>query len=532
MTRPSALGQGNSLFARNVSANLAGQVFAGLLGILTLPILVALLGVEGYGLAGLFVLIQTWFSLLDLGLSQALMRQTVRTRSGATSATDFRRLYRAIWVLFVVVGGLTTAIMLLSSTWISANWLHPSSTEVETVEACLRLMAVAGLLRWLSSLYRGIASGFEAFVWLGGFNASMAALRYVGVIAVLWLAKPSNPVLAFALYQLALGVLEFSILAVKSRRLTASIPKDAAADEAPGAGTFRQRTSLLVSEMRFSIFISLSSIVWIITTQSDRLTLSGILPLAEYGMFTLAVTVAAGVLMISQPILNVVNPRLTRAISEGSPTTTRDTYVSLTRFVAFAVFPVGIALAVVSPQLMRIWTGDEYVATYAAPIVTLYALGNTILAICSFGYYLQFGQGNLRLHMVIVVVQALIIIPLQVALVITIGAVGAGIAWLGMQIVILLLWMPFLHSRRLPGVHSTWFVRGVAIPGIVLALPIAVMAVVTQALHLPDLLTIFCTGATAAILGLAGLLRMRGDTQERGEPGEPRTYAPTRGQIS
>ncbi len=53
----------------------------------------------------------------------------------------------------------------------------------------------------------------------------------------------------------------------------------------------------------FALTIAFTSSIWVLLTQLDKLVLSGILALSEYGYFTLAVLVAGGVLQIGSPLV-------------------------------------------------------------------------------------------------------------------------------------------------------------------------------------------------------------------------------------
>ena len=77
-------------------------------------------------------------------------------------------------------------------------------------------------------------------------------------------------------------------------------------------------------------------------------------------------------------------------------------------------------------------------ATKAAPVLTLYALGNGILALGAFPYYLQFAKGDLRLHMIGNAIFVVLLIPALIWATLQYGAIGAGWAWLGANAVYLL----------------------------------------------------------------------------------------------
>ena len=56
------------------------------MGFVFVPVYISYLGIEAYGLIGLFATLQAWLSLLDLGLSPTLNREMARLRGGAHTA--------------------------------------------------------------------------------------------------------------------------------------------------------------------------------------------------------------------------------------------------------------------------------------------------------------------------------------------------------------------------------------------------------------------------------------------------------------
>ena len=65
---------------RNVIANYLGQGWAAVMGLAFVPIYVSYLGMEAYGLVGLFALLQGWLALLDMGMTPTLGREMARFR--------------------------------------------------------------------------------------------------------------------------------------------------------------------------------------------------------------------------------------------------------------------------------------------------------------------------------------------------------------------------------------------------------------------------------------------------------------------
>ena len=441
---------------KNILASYASQLYVTGVSLVVVPLYLRHMGAEAYGLVGFFTMLQAWFNLLDMGLTPTMARETARFHGGAVDALDYRRLTRAlegIFLLVAVVGGL---LLFASAGWLASHWLTASHLPSGQVTACLRLMAVIIALRWMCGLYRGAISGAERLVWLGGFNAGIATLRFVLILPFLIYVSASP--LAFFRFQLAVAVLELTGLAGMAYRLWPAVP---------AGQKIRWEWAPLRPVLKFSLTIAFLSSVWVLLTQTDKLVLSKILPLADYAYFTVAVLVAAGIGILSNPISAVLLPRLTRLQAEGDEAQLIALYRQATRLIAAIAIPAALVLAFFASEVLWAWTGDRQLAQKAAPVLALYAAGYGILAVAAFPYYLQYAKGDLKLHWRGNILFALILIPSIIIAATHYGMVGAGWAWLLSNASFLLLWCPLVHQRFAPGLHRHWLFLDVALPAAV-----------------------------------------------------------------
>lgn len=450
---------------RNILASYATQIYVTLVGILILPMYLKYMGAEAYGLVGFFTMLQAWFNLLDMGLTPTVARETARFRGGATDALSYRRLLRALQLIFFAVALLGGGAMFLFSGHIAEGWLKVQTLPLAQVQLALQLMAVGVALRWMSGLYRGCISGSERLVWLGGFNAFVATLRFVGVLPVLiWVGH--SPAVFFT-YQLLVAVVELAGLAAKAFGLFPAVPAGQQLGWSP-ASLFTPIKPVL----KFSLTIAFTSSVWVLVTQTDKLVLSKLLPLADYGYFTLAVLAASGVMMISGPISGALLPRMARLQAEGDEAGLIELYRNATQMVAVIAIPACLVLAFFAEQVLWVWTGDAHVVAHSAPVLRLYALGNGFLAMAAFPYYLQFAKGDLTLHLRGNGIFVLVLIPSLVWATWQYGAVGAGCAWLGSNALFFLGWVPLVHRHLVKGLHRQWLIQDlcpVLVPGLLAA---------------------------------------------------------------
>lgn len=433
---------------KNIVANYTGQLYVTLIGIVLVPIYVKYMGPEAYGLVGFFAMLQVFFNLLDLGLTPAIARETSRYHGGALSALNYRRLFRLLSVIFCIVAFSGGGILWLLSEAIANRWLKTETLFRPDVLLALQIMSISVALRWMSGLYRGVLTGAERLVWLSCFSAVIATIRFVGVLGSMWLCGYTPSV--YFLHQLVVAVLEVGGLLVISHKL---LPKSRDFDE-PIGWSFRHLH--LQPMLKFSLTIAFTSGVWVLVTQTDKLVLSGVLPLAEYGYFTVAVLVASGISVMSGPISTAILPRMARLHAENRPEDLIRLYRASTQWVCVIAGSAAITICCCAKPLLMVWSGDPELAESAAPILQLYAAGNGLLAVAAFPYYLQYARGNLRYHLLGNAVMVVILLPSIAYAASRYGGVGAGWAWVAVNALYLFTWVGYVHHKLEPGLHWKW----------------------------------------------------------------------------
>lgn len=434
--------------ARNAAANYVGQFYIAGINIIIVPLYIKYLGIEAYGLVGIFAMMQSWFQMLDLGMSPTLGREVARFRGGAMSVIALRRLLRAMEVIFYGVALLAVLFALLGANLVARRWLKAEHLPFGTVSTAVRLMGLTAAVRWVSDIYRSSLSGFEKQVWLNGFNIAVATVR-AGLV-VPFLAFAEIGIVGFFVFQLLVSAAECLALGVKAYAQLPATTERTGFSLAPVRGV-----------LKFSLIIALSAVVWVLVTQTDRIVLSKTLSLPEFGTFTLGVLVAGTVGLAAGPITQALLPRLALLAAARDDAGVLDLYSRATQWVCTLSAPVALTLALFARPALSAWTNNAASTDGAAPVLMLYALGNGALAVASFPYYLQFARGDLRLHLVGTLVFLVVLIPLIAWASLAYGTLGAGVAWVTHCTTFALTWTWFIHRRLAPGLHANWLFRRV-----------------------------------------------------------------------
>ena len=483
-------------FKRNIIASYVSQIYTAAIGIVMLPFYIRYMGAEAYGMIGFFTMLQAWFALLDLGLTPTIGRETARFNAGALDTISFRQLYRSLSCIFIGVAVSGAALLLWQASNIALHWLNVKLLPLGEVVVALKIIAVCVSLRWLGGLYRGVITGFERLVWLSGFNLIIGTFRFVIVIPVMSYFGYSIQV--FFSYQVVVAICECVCLWLKSVTL---LPKLSALQNASIGWSFKPVRPVL----KFALSIAFTSSVWVLVTQTDKLVLSSILSLSDYGVYTLAVLVSSGIMIIGAPISTVLMPRMAHLYASGHKVEVIALYKSSTQLVSVIAGAAAITLILCANELLTVWTGNVEIAQKAAPILQLYAIGNGLLAIGAFPYYLQYARGELFYHLLGNALMVILIIPCIILAAKTYGGIGAGVVWCAMNAIYLFCWVAYVHTKLVPGVHVRWLtgdVLRIIVPALCVALLVAYLfpPSADALMNFVKILSVGCSALLVAVL--------------------------------
>ena len=446
---------------RTLVYGFAAHFTVALVNVLATPFLLRLLGEEAYGLVAFFSMLQAWVLLFDFGVSPALARQLSHYRVGALSADEAARLFAAAEIIFVGVGLVAGAALMLSAPWVGAHWLRRASLSAVELNGSLRLIAVLLVCRWLCGLYQAALVGLERQTQSNCVLAASVVVRYAVAVATLQLASP-HPTTFFAI-QAAFTLAE----AITCRLLLIRALPLKPAGASPG-------WRLLAAERRFALGLALAAAAATLIGQVDKLALSHALSLPAYGLFGLVAQVTAGVGLVVPPFVQVFQPRLTGLLAQGR----RAEFVHVYRAAAALILSLAAALAgTIAAQpawVIWAWTGRADAAARLAPVLTLYASGAAIAAFLFAPFLLQYAQGRVRLHVIGNVGFAVVWAPAAVWAAFTIGPIGTGAVWLCGNLLYLIAWAPLIHARLLSpeerrGLNLSLWVRGAILAGLLAA---------------------------------------------------------------
>jgi O-antigen/teichoic acid export membrane protein len=452
---------------------------------------VRVLGIEAYGLIGFFLSLQALFSIFDMGMSATLNRELARhLHSGAESDLQ-RDLVRTLEWLYWPIGLLIAAGVFAVSGVLAQDWLRPVTLGTDRAAHAIAVLGLTAGLQWPCGFYAGGFRGLERHVALNVLNAIFATLRHVGAAGVLLLVSPTLE--AFVWWQALISGLQTVVLAYELWR---ALPA--------GTRTPMFRANLLWQLSDFALGVTGIAFLSFVLMQSDRLIMSTVLPLSEFGYYTLAATVAAALSTLVQPFFAALYPRYSGLVATGQNLRLVNLYHTSNQLLAPVVLSAASVVALFSFEVLQLLTGDPKVAAASGPILTILVCGTALNGLMHLPHALQLAHGWTRLALAQNLILVLVVVPATWWLGNRFGGLGAALVWLTLNLVFVVVSVPLMHRRLLRGELGRWYLRAVLPPalaaGIVagvlrLALPtipggiagIAVLLVVTA-------ITMACAG--------------------------------------
>jgi O-antigen/teichoic acid export membrane protein len=501
-----------STLKKNLAASFVGNGWTALMAVVLVPLYIKFLGLEAWGLIGIFASLQAICALLDLGLSATLTREMARLSVREEKGQEMRDLTRTLeliyWGIAAVIGISVFALApLIAHHWVQANQLPRT-----TIQHAIRVIGLAICLQWPFGLYSGGLLGLQRQVLLSCINVGIATLRGVGAILILWTV--SSTLQAFFLWQVAVNLLQTCLAGLFLWRSLPKTETDA-----------HFQSKLLRDTWRFAAGISGITVMSVILTQMDKVILSRLLSLEMFGYYILAGAVATSIYLLVLPVFSALYPRFTQLVSLGDEEGLRELYHHSCQLMSVLILPVSIVMAFFSKEILFLWTGDLKIVEHTHLILSILAAGTALNSLMHLPYALQLAHGWTKLSLYTTIVAVLLLTPLIIQMTSLYGAVGAASVWVIFNGALVVIVIQLMHRRLQKGEQWRWYFEDVGLP-LAVSIGAALLCltfVPTGGLRLQLLMvlagvTVFTTGSTFLATPVTRLALIRYWKSWRGQP--------------
>jgi O-antigen/teichoic acid export membrane protein len=423
-----------------------------MLGIVFVPLYLYYVGIEAYGLIGIFNSIIAFIVLLDFGLSPTINRELARLSTQSEHSQEMHDLKRTLesvnWALATFIAVLFVSLAPV----IARYWIHPKDLSVGDVTQALFIMSVNIAIQFSINFYTGGLMGMQKQLLLNTINIVCSTLRFVGAFLVLALYSPT--IKAFLIWQTGSLLLQLLLMALT---LKFSLP------EAEHKGRFHKE--LIRKIGRFAAGMTGITVVSLILTQTDKVILSKMLSLEMFGYYTLAVTMSSmSINVVINSISHAVYPEFSKFVAAGDDAGLRRFYHRCCQIASFCLFPIVVMFCLFSYDILLLWTRNVELAANTHTLLSIVAVGTGLNGVMWLPHYLQLAHGRTKLIFYVNVGAILVLIPLMIYGIYLYGAIGGALGWVLINGSYIVISAPLMHRTILNGELWRWYFSDLLLP--------------------------------------------------------------------
>lgn len=424
------------LFIKNVVANFSNSFITALFGFLAIPFLIRGIGAESYGVVAFYGTIQAVVLVLDLGWTALNGRQIALKRSKTITDADFEEYFKSVQIIFYI----TVVLILFLGIWFSANiagFISSDTISLSDLSNYIAIMVVTASFKFIVALYRSSLIAYERQFEVALINIIFVTLRHIcpllpifflgyGLEFFIWWQL----IIAFVEYVIYMNAIKFSI----NFSINAFIY---GADFRP-----------LKSVYKFSAIVALTSGLWMLTSQIDRILIVSNFSLTQFGHYVPLVMTAALIQMIAHPIATAIRPKL-NILYQVSKFKGDEALLLGVKLISCLTIPASTVLFFCSDSIVLFLLGSTIAESQfqdLSSLLRLLVFANMLTSISANLYYYQVAIGNLKWHLTSAVIQPVILMPALYFSIFQFGMIGAGYAILLTNLIMFLFFIPVFIS--------------------------------------------------------------------------------------
>ena len=426
----------------NIAANLIAGVWITLLTAAITPLQVNLLGIESYGLIGFIATLQIVFSAFDLGLSSTLTREIASdTSADKKRSENLIRTASAIYWLFALLVGIVLARL---ANLLAANWFNAKTLSVGEIEAAIYLIVLFLALRWPVALYTGILNGLQKMVVVNIVKVTIVSVRLLVGILVILIYRDVESFLLWTAISAFIEVITYFL--VCQRYCQFALWK------------LKIHLGAIKAVWGFSLTMSAISILALFISQFDRIIVSSLEGLTNFGYYTLAYNTSAITSLVISAVSTAMLPSFSAWQANPSISVLQTRYLHAMNVILFLVGGASFALIFFGKIVLTLWIGHNAAAAAYLPLALL-AAGFWLNAAVSNSYSVAVALGKPSLPLMVSAASAVPYAALLYYLVLSYGIVGAAMAWLILNSCYVIILVPLVHRKLLALPTAAWLVR-------------------------------------------------------------------------
>lgn len=416
----------------NIIANLLGRIWGTVSNFLFIPLYIHYLGFDNYSVISFTLVIAGFMMIIDAGISATLSREFSRMDNTHEEKVNifytFETLYLIILIFFLIV-------VLLLAPYIIPNLLNFDNLNNVKILYLTNIISVEVTFQLLIRFYMGGMLGLEKQILANIYQVGWGVLRNGFVVFVI---MSEQNIKLFFLWQCFSTILFAMLFRMSLCKLLTGKRFNI---------RFIIEFEILKRTWKFAAGMFLVALVAAINTQLDKLIISIYMPLEILGYYTLAVSLAMGLVVVVNPIATALLPKFTGLYSSGKAEEAANLYKSAITYISVLVFSLMSNMILNTEELLWIWTGNAEISNNASTYLSIIALSMSMLALQILPFSIAVANGYTKLNNIIGFSTLIITLPGYLLTTKVYGAIGCAVIFCLVQFLTIVIYI--YHINRL-----------------------------------------------------------------------------------
>jgi O-antigen/teichoic acid export membrane protein len=458
------------------------------------PVILGSLGPTGYGLWALAGSVVAYGSLLDLGISRAVVKYVAEHRARGDLAAA-RQLVATALCLYTALGMFALGLAIALAAVFPALFALPPELA-PSARWLVLLMGASVAIAIPASTAHGVLQGLQRYDVTSLLSAATTLLSATGTVGALLLG---GDVVAMVAVNIPVTLLMQIPYVWWVYRLAPELR----------FGWRGARRGLARTILGFSGALFVADAAARLQTKSDELVVGALLSVAAVTPYTIARKLGELAQLLTDQFLRVLLPVASTLHAEQDAARLRALYLTGTRLTLLIFTPTALTLAILGPRILAAWVGEAYAAY--GPLVAVLTLAGLLSTSQWPGISILQGMARHRFLAGVALITGVANLALSIALAPALGLMGVALGTLiPATTEALLVICPFV--LRTLGVRAGELLRAALLPALPLALVLFSLGERLARGHLPELIV---TAAAGLVVYLAGCLAIGAETPEQ-----------------
>jgi len=434
------------IFNKNIIANYVGQIYRAVISFIFIPVYISFLGIEAYGWVAIFLILQTWFALLDSGLKPALTREMAKFSSGKYSVSKIHNLLKTVTVITAALGFIVIFLLYFSSDFLLNKWIVYSFNPEINSDNIITLFGVLLALQFIETLYSSCLIGLQLHIRVNICLIFTSSLRAIGAVIVL--GNISATINAFFFWQLAASVISTFIFFITLNKSLPKNPSKAVMD-----------ISLVKDLKNYILGLMGITFVSLLLTQIDKLIIINNLDISSVAIYSLASSAAAVIFVLVTPITTTYFPIFVAKLKERKRHDLVSEFHRGSQLISVLVIPACLSLSFFGEILAGIWLQNLELSEKVGPLLSLLSIGILVNICYWIPMQLQLAYGWTKLSLYTNLTLSLISIPLYIYAIENDGLIAVAFVSIFIHSLAGLIVFYFMFKKIIRKERWRWFLK-------------------------------------------------------------------------